>query len=458
MKRLGIYWMSQKTSELHRSRAELLEDIGYNVQFFSNFAELSEEIKSRRVSIVIVSDEGDESEVLKAISSLPNMPEIHGARLLFCASSGSINCQKSATLNSFRDIIQLDWDDHTWLKRFEFSTASQASDLELEDKLSRVNQSITCQLPARIAWLETERMWVESRARCPVETSFTLKGALMENAGYESIDYQVNDIVSNNLFFRYSQAMLSSCKDVPQAHEKMLKLAKQLDTKEKPKVFVAVQSPALRATILKYLDSDTFEVHTALQKKSLIMEPKFFSPHLVFIEDRLCAGEAMSRFLSMSSGLPESSCIVVVGNNDDLSSFKNFCAGRRLEALVRIPKNLKDLVFTSYLTGTEFGHFKTTRFHIPHDHPYSYAELEVKTKLIGIASDGIEIALPFPIESFGLVRLQNKTLCEAAGTDSIFAKVVALKERKNGQKTAILKFSSLDDAAQNRLMALMHAE
>lgn len=457
MKRLGIYWMSQKTSELHRSRAELLEDIGYKVHFFSNFAELNEEIKSRRVSIVIVSDEGDESEVLKAISALPMMPEIHGARLLFCASSESLTCQKSATLNSFRDIIQLSWDDHTWLKRFEFSTASQASDLALEDKLSRVNQGITLKLPARIAWLEADRMWVESRARCPVDTSFSLSGALTEKAGYESLECHVNNVVSNNLFFRYSQAMLSSCEDQPNAQERILNLAKQLDTKEKPKVFVAVQSPALRATILKYLDTNTFEVHTALQKKSLVMEPKFFSPHLVFIEDRLCAGEAMSRFLSMSSGLPESSCIVVVGNNDDLSSFKNFCAGRRLEALVRIPKNLKDLVFSSYLTGTEFGHFKTTRFHIPHDHPYSYAELEVKTKLIGIARDGIEITLPFPIESFGLVRLYNKTLCEATGADSVFAKVVALGERKNGQKTAILKFSSLDDAAQNRLLKLVRA-
>ncbi len=53
------------------------------------------------------------------------------------------------------------------------------------------------------------------------------------------------------------------------------------------------------------------------KKKSLVSEPKYFTPQLVFIEYRLCEGEAMSRFQEMVNHIPKDSTVIVVGAKDD---------------------------------------------------------------------------------------------------------------------------------------------
>lgn len=453
MRRQGIYWMCQRPQDVHHSKAALLNEIDYDVTIVESPEALRESIKSKRVSIIIVDDEGDKEEVERCITEVANMPEIHGARLILSISrEDSETIMKMALLQGFRDIIHLSWDEHTWLERFEFSTAAQPVNLETGNKAVRSSQTVSYFIPARLTWVDEQHMWIESKARPSIGQSIRLIGPICESLHAKELPIHIESSEKNGLFFRFSESLVGRWREnvAEPDGKKLLSEIKKLDHPQKPRVFVAVQSPALRSTILSYLDQNEFEVHTALQKKSLVKEPQYFSPHLVFIEDRLCSGEAMSRFLAMSQGLPESSTIVVIGGDDDLTRYVNFSAGRKLKSLSRIPKNLKEIVKNQYLVDSGYTE-KTDRHRIPQDHIYSRAEIEVSSQARFIAADRIEIDLPFKISNFGMIRFKNRLLAGIIDHHSVYGKIVSIREKRSGTEVATIRFSNMSTDQQNQL-------
>ncbi|MFW7380762.1 MAG: hypothetical protein ACOH5I_18250 [Oligoflexus sp.] len=452
MKNQGIYWLCEQPSELHRAKAELLAEIDYEISFFPNLETLLVGLASKRVSIIIVSAEGQEDEIIKAVHALASNPAIQGARLILCSGGESNRILHYAAGQGFRDIMQLEWEDHIWLERFEFSTSGQEGDINRKTVRSEQPEQVKFFLPARVVWLNQEQMWIESRARPPQGSNLQLGGALARDLNsQQKIHLHVTDHAKSNLVFRFSEAIIADW----QANETLdqeqvsqtFDLIQKLDRGERPKVFLAVQSPALRNTILKYLSPLKYEVHTALQKRSVIMEPKFFSPHLVFIEDRICSGDSMSRFQEMVVNLPEKSTVVVVGGREDLSSFRNFSAGRRLEALARIPKNLTEIIEKQYLPSTHFER-QSHSFYLPSDHPYSFAEIELPSRIIAWSDQDIEVALPIPIENFGLARVDSAILSQVSQKD-IYVKVTTLKPSTEHGFVAVCRLCTLNPTEQS---------
>ena len=350
------------------------------------------------------------------------MPDIQGARLIFSINEPNYKNCFIAACNGFRDIIPSYLDQHDWLQRFQFSTAGNHDETIAPDEAAKSNAlEIHLGLPARISWLNRESLWLESKVRPYLDDEFQLSGQLAQDLGDSTLSLKVQSQETRNLVYRFSEAAICSWQHERAIDEEKVRSTldelKSVDQGVKKKIFLAMQSPALRIALMKYLDSGIYEIHSALQKKSLVNEPKYFTPSLVFIEYRLCAGEGMSRFQDMVAQIPESSTVVLVGaRQEDLAQFHNFALGRRIEALFQIPKNLPEIIQSNYLKSHKNSHHKN--FHIPRRHPYSFAKIGLKATITGLDGDFLKLKIPMGLANYGLIHLEFSPECE------VFAKVV----------------------------------
>ena len=202
-----------------------------------------------------------------------------------------------------------------------------------------VNDNIKITLPSRVSWWEGDIGVVEAKVRYKKEQLSKVSGPLFSSLGFESACLKVEESRQQDLIYRFSQSFKGSLVEEPT--KESLAMTEQIlsDIKEvkRYKVFIASSSPALRTAILTYLPKSEFDTHTAMQKYSLISEPQFFTPDIVFIESRLCEGDGMSKFQEICSHLPEHALICVVGQ-DDVQAFSNFSTGKRVIGLKNILK------------------------------------------------------------------------------------------------------------------------
>ena len=443
MKRQGIYWFSQVHDEAEVNKTKLLEELDYDVRVFENPETLLENLADKRVSIVVISDRGEQAALVSLVDRLAHMPEIQGARLLLCCQSNDAKLMGRCAGHGFRDFLQLSWSDHRWIEHFEFAIANgdtEESWPEIaanESKAKRVRFFV----PARIVWMNQLEIFIETRARPDIQTQLSLTGALSHTLSPETpMQLMVNGLVKTSLSFRFSEGICASWKTGEQAamsgeESASMERVRSMDTGEKPKVFVAMQSPALRKTILKYLDTEHYQVHTALQKRSLLMDPKYFSPHLVFIEHKLCSGDSLSRLLDLVGVLPEKSVIVIVGGQDEFTRYRNFTAGRHLEMLAHIPKNLGEIIEKHYLPRTDFCQNQKI-FHIPMQHDWSFAEITSEALILGLKGDLIKLKTPFGIGQFSLLRL------DLGEGKAAYLKAIATELDEQGHQIVLGRFSS----------------
>lgn len=438
MKRKGIYWLVNNAGHLHKERADLLDELGFSVSFFTSIEELTASLAAKRVSIVIIGDEGEESECIAAMDTLSNLPVIKGARLILSLSTNNSQLCQCAAGNGFRDIIPLSLEENKWLSRFQFSTAStKNADKVLTGMRQQKKKAINVYIPSRLAWINGDQVWIESRARPKMSASLKLVGNLPDDMGCKELDLSVCSHEHRDLVYRFSEGVICDWTANSDQSEKITSVIDELREQNKgprTKVFLAIQSPALRNTILKYLNPQRFDVHTALQKKSLVSEPKYFTPRLVFIEYRLCEGEAMSRFQEMVQYIPENSTIVVVGAKEEhMLSFRNFSSGRRVESLAQIPKNLPDLILNNYLIKDSS---KDKNIYISPSHRFSYSELAFSGKIIAWDEDFIEIQMDTPLANFGLIRVRDEKK-----NIEFYGKVVSVRDLEDDSHIIVCQVS-----------------
>ncbi len=433
MKRSGIYWLCPSIEEVHQRRASILDDIGYQVYFFENLEALVKEICVKRAKILILGDEWPSEVAIKHIQTFANIPDIAGARLLLSNSRNDFELMQAAGMEGFRDIIPLDLGDSQWLQRFEFATSGMESILDLHEDLKKFEEKIEINIPARVVWIGTQSMWIESKTVAEVGDTIQLRGGFAERLGLKEIKAVVIEKQKTHLSYRFSEALtVNWAKDVmaraePQKIKETLEYLTKLDLGLRAKIFLAIQSPALRTTILRYADRRKYEVHTALQKSSLVYEPRFFTPDLIFIEEQMTNGEGHHAFLDMVRYLPEHATIVTIGNRYEGADIKGSTSNRRMRSLRHIPTNLGDLIERDYLAAfhlkqPESG-IKRLAF-LPHDHPLSYAMVSAEARLQSADYLQFEISSPSRINNYSLLCVNGSKLSHLIGGPA-FLKVVA---------------------------------
>jgi hypothetical protein len=242
---------------------------------------------------------------------------------------------------------------------------------------------------------------------------------------------QVLQKQQTNLTYRFSEAIIVNWYQDAVINADPQKIIDTLDTLhhvdlgQRPKIFLAIQSPALRTTLLKYLDKRKYEVHTALQKQSLIYEPKFFSPDLVFVEDRLTHGEAKRSFFELLRYLPEHASIVTIGGKE-ISSAKNNNALRRNFCIKHVPVNLSELIEREYLAGLtqrKPGSNDKQASFPPAEHAFSFAQIQLSGELVKADYLQFNLRTMTPIGTYSLIKINSPSLQQRLG-GPVYAKVI----------------------------------
>ncbi|WP_141733053.1 hypothetical protein [Oligoflexus tunisiensis] len=431
MKRSSVYWLLPAVDDHHHRRASILDDIGYHVFFFENFETLIKEICVKRAQILILGDEWPSAEAIGYAHAFANIPDINGARLLVSNSRNDFALMDAAMNEGFRDIIPADLDDHEWLQRFEFATSGVESVLSLHSDLEFVAEPIDIVVPARLVWIGAQQVWLETRS-CPrVGDTLKMEGGFASALGLSTVNVQVQQKQQTNLTYRFSEAIIASWYQDAVINAEPQKIIDTLDTLhrvdlgQRPKIFLAIQSPALRTTLLKYLDKRKYEVHTALQKQSLIYEPKFFSPDLVFVEERLTQGESKRNFYELLRYLPEHACIVTIGGKESPTA-KNSNAPRRTWTLKHVPVNLSELIEREYLVGLAqrrpTSNDKQASFP-PADHAYSFAQLHMTAELVKADYLQFNLRTTTRIGPYSLIKITSPHFQEKLG-GPLYVKVI----------------------------------
>lgn len=430
MKRRGVYWLSTEITENHHEKRKLLESRNYDVQFFNTLDSMIEKIRSNRVFIIVVGDEGPDIFVLEAIRKLSRMPEIHGARLILSTSRHDSGLLYAAACEGFRDALAVNLGDEEWGNRFDFSISGNRQELPSPVPQVTCKSEVEVSVPSRIVQISSDRLWLESRIAPDVGTELSLSGSIFESMGLGKVTITVEELSRNNLHFRFSEAIVASWrseeKDAKQVFSEFSEIQK-FKKEFQPKIFMAIQSPALRNSLLRHFENTNFDVRTALQKRTLVDGPKYFSPQILIIEERLVVGEHLRRFNTMAHNLSSTSTIVVIGSDDHKSALQGAALGRKLVFYKRIPKNFIESL-SQYLKNSSNCDPKIEgkAYCIPHDHEYSYAGLSIPGRMVRIHPAMTRIAVPVPVGLFGMVRVDSSFLHKVIGRYP-FSKVGAVK-------------------------------
>jgi len=431
VKKRRTYWIVDLVTQRHRERALLLNQAGYDVHFFTTLDQFISEIQMRRAGIILVSDSGPENKIHDVVMSLISLPEISGARLLLIVDRAYPAILSLAAAGNFRDMIPFDMEESSWVNRIAFATAGRAIAFPKPVGQMTVNSIAALRVPARIVWVSPRRVWIESRIQAPVGSVLTIEGGFAKTLGLESISITVEENVRKNLMYRFSDATIASW-NVPasssaHAAEVLSKMTQQ-NTGPRCRVFIAAQNQRLRNNLMQIFDHPKFEIGAALQKQSLVHEPKYFNPHIVMVEDSIARDEAPV-LDEMIAGLGSHAAVMIVGNYFGLESLRKKHPGRRIGVMKNLPHTLPEIIlkrFAPLLSTTAEG-IDTDAIFLLSEHEMSFAEISLPARLTGLHTMAGEVAAPVNIGNFALAQLDSPFLKRPVGR-SPWVKFVTVRQ------------------------------
>ena len=409
MQSTNVYWLVLDPAENHHNKRLALEERGFSVAWFKTLGALLDKVMSERAGFYIVGDEGAEANVLKAITTLSSHPDLAGAKLVLSSSNHSPSILRAVACEGFRDILPMGIPDKEWAQRFLFSTATRPIPLPAPSSLVWQDSPGQLSLPARLVTINTEMLFLESRLSPLAGDPIELTGPLAQALGQPALHLKVEDRKPPHLRYRFSEGFYAAWQtksvfDSPAGRE-VQQMMQSFGASPRPRVFFAIQSPALRAALMRHLDQRFYDIHSALQKRSIVEDPKFFAPHLVFIEERMCVQENLSRFAAMVPQLPLDSTIVVLGDEEHKSALQGVSGGLRIVFLRQVPMNLRDVVEKSYLPASARKVSIAGAYAIPCDHEFSMGELVVPCRVTASHPTMVRLAVPRQVGPYALAAL-----------------------------------------------------
>lgn len=414
-KKRRTFWLADTVTAQHRDRALLLNQKGFDIQFFTSLAAVITEIEAKRAGVIVISDDGDEAVITRMLAHLMSMPEVQGARLILVRAGHSQALNFLAACASFRDIIPFDLDEKQWLQRFLFAAGSKPMRLPQPTAQITMNAIAAVTFPARITWVSERRLRIECRVRPPAGSALNLHGSFAAATGIPSITLSVVETQRSHLLYRFSDAIIAEW-SVPQAArdkaEAALKEIAAKDPGPRVRIFVAAQSHALRSALLMQFEGPRFEVTTALSKQSITEEPRFFSPDVVFLESVLALEEDGARLATLIANTTEQTTVVIVGPEAGVGELTRRFPGRRVLRMGRLPKSITQSVLSRYLNlnARRLTTEEANAHQIMAENPLSLAEVSFPARLTRLHPSTAQLALPYPVGNFALCRIEAPAL------------------------------------------------
>lgn len=400
---------------------------GYEVHFFNTLDRMAAELETKRASVIVLSDEGDETEIENILVAMMTMPEIQSARLILATTRSSPKIRQLAACSNFRDIIPLDLDEKAFLNRFVYATAGRALNYVQPAGQIALKNISGVNFPARINWIKQNRIRLECKLKVPAGASIVINGRLAQALGVPSLTAKVLQTQRDHLIYRFSEAITAEWQVPSSLRERVQTALESLKAQSigpRIRVFVAVQSTDIRNAILMQFEDPRFELAMALQRQSIIEDPKYFTPDVVFIEDSLASEEDGARFRQMLTNINAEATVFVIGILPGLEEIQKEFVQHKLVALPRQGSVLSANVLARHLPVYSRNESDRSAVYFASEDPFSIAEVHVPARLTRIHPMAIQLALPYPSSNFGLVRVESPLLQKTIGR-SPYVKITA---------------------------------
>lgn len=411
-KKRRVFWLTPGNSASVGERALALTNKGYDVQLFGSLDQLSAELESKRANVIIITDDAPQEVNESTLYRMMSMPEVQGARLILTTTQTTPKLNKIAACSNFRDIIPLDIDEKNFLMRFIFATAGRPAKFAYPAGQICLKNISAANFPARIIWISPTQIRLECRLKMPPGSALTIVGELADYLGVGQLSGHVIETHRSHLLYRFSEAILVEWQVPNAARDKAMAALEQLEaqsTGPRTRVFVAIQSSDLRIKILVRFNEPRFEVITAIQKQSIIDDPKFFTPDVVFIEDQLILEDGGQRFQQMLSNIAGGATIFVLGSLNERETWQQNFPQHRIIELPRDGQVITSNILAHHLPLYDKRPLEshTNTVHFAAENPLSLADVQIPARLTRIHPTALQIALPAPVSQFTLARIDS---------------------------------------------------
>ena len=203
MRQHRVIWL---TKNGHKARSADLLRYGYKVSFCSTINQILDIFENRRMAIIIISDES--SEVENWISLLTQHPETRSSRFILSIEHDHQPALRLAADNNFRDLLPITTPTELWCKRFLFAVANTASEPPQASPLLQVDQVARLSLPARVIWVSSDYICLESQTKPDIGSPIRISGEIARRFGLKVITGRVERIQHRRLYYRFSASLI----------------------------------------------------------------------------------------------------------------------------------------------------------------------------------------------------------------------------------------------------------
>jgi|GEM_PF-5312611 hypothetical protein len=410
-----IYWIvSQPTAQVW-DKIETLHLFRVETRILPDFQALARSYSQNRLNTIIITPDHDDTRFGERLQKLCNHPEYAGVRFILALDKQANETVQLASSLGFRDIISLDLTRETWIRRYIFAAAGHATDLADPPYQLTCKFMAAAHVPARISWMSEQELWLETRLLPPIGSHITLQGGLAQMLGVKHVSLQVMEHSNTHLHFRYSDALL--CRwDIPAIYQdkkqKILTFIQEQKQAAPYRIYTVIRTQELRKELLNRLDPQKFQVAVALNKTNMIHEPRYISPDVILVEDRMCIGPNRASFREMLEGLDRPTHVLIIGPQATEDPYRNFNRFVTIKALTQLPPN-----FGAFLIE-RLGAPQSVRSGavlIPKQHSMSFAQVVLPARLIRIHPEAAQLALQFPLGRFGICSIESPLFQQSLG-------------------------------------------
>lgn len=420
-----IYWLVPTFHQGIEEKIQGLKQKGFAVEVFSQLERLLEKIKLIRSSIILLSDNAQDSLVSSAIKALTNLQELGGARFILVTEKFQAGILRDAANYGFRDIIPLELSNQDWMQRFLYATSGKQAIFEAPSGQVAMNESCEIRVPARVTWINEYELRLESRLTPNSHSQVFFEGPLAKALGEERLQITTQSVDSRKLVYRFSHGITAfyagTNKSSVNAKKNLLSELKLNASKPRVRAFVAISHAKMRSDLLYNLDINQFDVSVALLKHSLRYDPQFFSPHIVFIEDKVL-NSSKEDFEALYSIIGRYIPVVFVGPDTDM----DYLARNFPDSNFFFENEIKNLQTATILerflnTGEEYTQISgPQKYPILPDHVLSAGQLVFRAKIASLHPNYISIKSPIKIDPYSLCELGKNDALHFPGQSIIF--------------------------------------
>jgi hypothetical protein len=414
-KKKRIYWLTSLVTDRIKALEDQLRHSGFHCDFFSSLDALMSAVAARRTTIVVLGELGSAEREITALRYLAQRPELQGVRFILTPASMNPAVMGLAAAFNFRDVLPLDLPPAVWAERFIFATSTSPDPLPQTPAMVGMNQLATLHLPARVVWISQDQIWMESRLECAVGTTLSLHGSLAEAIGLPSLKLEVVSTRNSFLFYRFSQATVCKWSVPPKFREPVQFVLRDLRNSgvgPSCRVFMAVETAALRNELIDVLPAPRFKLSAALQRHGIPIEPRYFSPDVVLIEDTLAADSGGAQFAGMMNSIEPHVPVLVLGENVEFEKLRALYHHRPVFSLPQKASIVREAIKTRFLSNS----VKSTEFdrpdivYLPPEHVLSFAEISIPARMSRLHPLQGTILTGLPVGRYALAKVESPLL------------------------------------------------